>query len=142
MLISELEDLIDCIDILIFEDEPSIFTEEFAIQLVETSLQLMDEFLLLNPHIISEPAFCNILLEEIKDIFYIQMEDHIEMLDNGEDIEDDMNELIEEAFTIFITIFHPDKLIGNIYEHIENNEEESNIIKEKIQKLREMHKPV
>jgi putative phage-type endonuclease len=142
MFISELEDLKDCIDILIFEDEPTIFTEEFAIQLVETALQLMDEFLLLNPHIISEPAFCNILLEEIKDIFYIQMEDHIEMLDNGEDIEDDMNELIEEAFTIFITIFHPDKLIGNIYEHIENNEQEINIIEEKIQKLREMPQPV
>ena len=142
MLISELEDLEDCIDTLIFEDEPSIFTTEFAVQLVETSLQLMDDFVFLNPHIISEPDFCNILLEEIKDIFYIQMEDHIEMLDNGEDIEDDMNELIEDAFNIFITIFHPDKLIGNIYEHIENNEQEINIIEEKIQKLREMPQPV
>ena len=111
MLISELEDLEDCIDILIFEDEPSIFTEEFAVQLVETSLQLMDEFLLLNPHIISEPAFCNILLEEIKDIFFIQMEDHIEMLDNGEDIENDMNELRlknEELSNKFIN-FHDEK---------------------------------
>jgi len=142
MLISELEDLEDCIGTLIFEDEPSIFTEEFAVQLVETALHLMDEFLFLNPHIISEPDFHNIILEEIKDLFYIQMEDQIEMLDNGDDIEDDMNELIEDAFNIFITIFHPDKLIGNIYEHIENNEQENDIIEEKIQKLREIPQPV
>ena len=106
MLLSELDDLEDILDTLVFEDDPSIFNEEYALELVETALHLMDEFVSSNPHIISEPDFQDILLEEIKDIFYIQMEDHIEELYNGDDIEDDMNDLLQDAFYIFISIFH------------------------------------
>ena len=53
MLISELEDLEDILDSLVFEDEPSIFTEGSAVELVETALHLMDEYINLYPHIIS-----------------------------------------------------------------------------------------
>jgi putative phage-type endonuclease len=45
-------------------------------------------------------------LEEIKDIFYIQFEEQILRSDF---IEDDMNELLEEAFNIFITTFYPER---------------------------------
>ena len=67
MFISEIEDLEDIIDTLVFEDEPSIFTEEYAIELVDTALHLMDEYMEYFPHVISEPNFHDILLEEIKD---------------------------------------------------------------------------
>ena len=102
MFISELEDLEDILDTLIFEDEPSIFNEKYAIELVETALHLMDEFISYDSHIISEPNFHDILLDEIKEIFYIQMEEQIEGLYNGDDIEDDMNELLEDAFIIYM----------------------------------------
>ena len=72
MLLSELEELENILDSLVFHDEPSIFDEKNAVEFVETALHLMDEFICLNPHIISEPDFHDILLEEIKDIFYIQ----------------------------------------------------------------------
>jgi hypothetical protein len=94
MFISEIEDLEDITDTLVFEDEPSIFTEEYAIELVDTALHLMDEYMENFPNVISEPNFHDILLEEIKDIFYIQMEDHIDDIDIGDDIEDDMNDLL------------------------------------------------
>ena len=42
MLISELGDLQDITDTLIFQDEPSIFTEENTLQLIETSFYLME----------------------------------------------------------------------------------------------------
>jgi putative phage-type endonuclease len=145
MFISELEDLEDITDTLVFEDEPSIFTEEYAVELVETALHLMDEYMEHFPHCISEPNFHDILLEEIKDIFYIQMEDHIDDLDIGDDIEDDMNELLEDAFNIFITIFHPDKSQDNKDKLIEPevyNDEEINLIEKKIQGLREIPQPV
>ena len=74
MFIHELEDLEECLDEIIFDDEPSIFTEEYAVELVETALHLMDEYLEIYPHTISEPNFREVLLEEIKDIFYIQFE--------------------------------------------------------------------
>jgi len=141
--LEDLEDLEDITDKLVFEDEPSIFTEEYAIELVETALHLMDEYMTYHPTTISEPNFHEILLEEIKDIFYVQMEDHIDDLDIGDDIEDDMNELLEDAFNIFITTFHPERsLEDNIINTKENSQNEINEIEYKIQGLREIPQPV
>jgi len=139
----ELEDLEDITDKLVFDDEPSIFTEEYAIELVETALHLMDDYMIYHPTAISEPNFYDILLEEIKDIFYIQMEDHIDDLDIGDDIEDDMNELLDDAFNIFITTFHTERSIeNNVISFKENNQDEMNEIEYKIQCLRELPQPI
>jgi len=145
----DLDPLNDIMDTLVFEDEPSIFTEEHAVELVETALHLMEEFMSENPTAISEPNFHDILLEEIKEMFYVQMEDHI--LDS-EYIEHDMNDLLEDAFNIYITTFHPERSIiknndsedlDEEYEEVsEINEQESNIIEQKIQSLREIPQPV
>jgi putative phage-type endonuclease len=141
MLISELEDLDDILDSLIFEDEPSIFNDIYAVELVETALHLIDEYINLHPHVISEPDFHDILIEEIKDLFYIQLEEQIETLNNGNDIEDDMNELLEDAFIIFVSTFYPDKLQNHKYDISEYDSEEISLIEEKIQKLREIPQP-
>jgi putative phage-type endonuclease len=143
--LEDLEDLEDITDKLVFEDEPSIFTEEYAVELVETALYLMDEYMEQHPHAISEPNFHEILLEEIKDIFYVQMEDHIDDLDIGDDVEHDMNELLEDAFNIFITTFHPDKSNNSKDKLIESNklnDEELSIIEKKIQILRDIPQPI
>ena len=123
--LSALEDLEDITDKLVFEDEPSIFTEEYAIELVETALHLMDDYMEQHPTAISQPNFHDILLEDIKEIFYVQMEEHIDDLDYGDDIEDDMNELLDDAFNIFITTFHPERSIeNNVTSFKENNQDE------------------
>jgi len=143
--LSDLESLDNILDTLVFDEEPSIFSEEYAVELVETALHLMEEFMGENPTAISEPNFHDILLEEIKEMFYIQMEDHI--LDNDY-IEDDMNDLLKDAFNIYITTFHPERSIENKNDDDENdnkseiNEEEINIIESKIQSLREIPQPV
>ena len=81
MLLSELEELEDIRDELIFDDIPSIFEdEELAIELVETAMHLMDEYIILDPDIISDPEFHYILLEEIEEILCIQMEEKITTL--------------------------------------------------------------
>jgi len=141
--VSDLEDLKDILETLVFEDEPSIFTTELAVDLVETALHLMEEYMLNNPQLISEPDFHEILLEEIKDIFYIQMEDHIEGLDNGEDIEEDMNDLLEDAFQIFITLFHPERTINvSQITNLELCSEDIDELERKIQGLRDIPQPV
>jgi len=142
--IYDLEPLQDILDTLVFEDEPSIFSENYAVDLVETALHLMEEYMAEHPTAISDPNFHEILLEEIKEMFYIQMEDHI--LDSDY-IEDDMNDLLEDAFNIYITTFHPERSIQPIIEEedencSEANVEEINIIKKKIQGLREIPQPV
>lgn len=144
--IFDLGPLEDIQDTLVFEDEPCIFCEEHAVDLVETALHLMEEFMFENPTAISEPNFHDILLEEIKEMFYIQMEDHILQSDY---IEDDMNDLLEDAFNIYITTFHPErsmeqKIINSGEEDHDNEVEdyEENIIQAKIQGLRDIPQPV
>jgi putative phage-type endonuclease len=148
-----LEPLENILESLVFEDEPSIFTEHYAIELVENALYLMEEYMCENPTIITEPDFHDILLEEIKEIFYIQLEDDILESDY---IEDDMNDLLEEALNIYITIFHPERSIKthenydleNTNYDLENtnydleNTNNNTVIHNKIQKLREMPQPL
>ena len=143
--LSDIEPLNDILDTLVFEDEPSIFSEEHANELIETALHLMEEYMTENPTAISEPNFHELLLEEIKDMFYVQFEDQI--LDSDY-VEDDMNDLLEEAFNIYITTFHPERSIeqkmndDDCEEYDEYGEEEMNIIEKKIQALREIPQPV
>ena len=142
MLISELEDLEDILDTLVFEDEPPIFTEEGALELFDSAFNLMEEYIQENPTVISEPNFSEILLEEIQEMFYIQFEDHILESDY---IEEELNDLLEEAFHIFITTFHPDKSTSIEYISIETHvvsEENTDIIEQKIQVLRDIPQPV
>ena len=135
MLICELEDLDNILESLVFDDEPSVFTEEYAVEFVETVLHLMDEYISIESHIISEPQFKEILLDEIKEIFYIQMEDQIEGLFNTNDIEDEMDDLLEDALEIFLTIFYPNT---SCIIKEEMNIDELDIIENKINTLREI----
>ena len=146
--IHELPEMEDILNTLVFEDEPSIFDEDNTIELMETALHLMEEYVIDNPTAISEPDFHEDLLEEIKDIFYIQFEEQILISDF---IEDDLNELLEDAFNIFITTFYPERSnnIGltenttNLIEEDTNITNENNSIKEqKIIGLREIPQPV
>jgi putative phage-type endonuclease len=146
--INELQELEDILDTIVFEDEPSIFDEDNTIELIETALHLMEEYVIDNPTAISEPNFHEDLLEEINDIFYIQFEEQILASDF---IEDDLNELLEDAFNIFITTFYPERsnnivLTENttnvIVEDTNITNENNNIKEQKIIGLREIPQPV
>ena len=143
--IHELEELEDILDTLVFEDEPSIFDEDNTIELMETALHLMEEYVIDNPTAISEPDFHEDLLEEIKDIFYIQFEEQILRSDF---IEDDMNELLEEAFNIFITTFYTERSNNqDLNTVILETETTTNVVdqdlkEQKINGLREIPQPV
>jgi len=146
--INELNDLEDILDELQFEDEPSIFDEKNALDLLESALYLMEDYMNENPTAISEPDFEEDLFEDIKEIFYIQFEEEIL---NSEWVEDDINELLEEAFNIFITTFYPERSL-NIQE-IKNITSEINtmdlsekndkykIIQDKIEHIKQKPQP-
>lgn len=141
MLLSELEDLENIIDSLEFEEEPSIFDEENSIELTETIFHLIEQFLNENPHIISEPDFYEIVLDEIKELFYIQMEDHINSNSNYNDyVEDELDELIEDILKIYIYSFNLDRSMEECKES--HSVSFISALEEKIQKLREIPQPV
>jgi putative phage-type endonuclease len=137
MFIEDLEDLEDILDSLVFEEEPTIFTEEYALELIESAFYLMDEFINENPHIISEPDFNEILLEETKEIFELQMEDII----TSEYVEDDLEDLIEYAFSTFIILFNKERSGDKPIYEIPILDSEIPLIEEKINYLRQIPQP-
>lgn len=137
----KLEDLEDILHTLVFEDEPTIFDESNTIELMETALHLMEEYVIDNPSAISDPDFHEDLLEEIKDIFYIQFEEQIFASDF---VEDDLNELLEDASNIFITTFYPERSSGQETTINVIKEEDTNfnhVKEQKIIGLREIPQP-
>lgn len=136
--IHELEDMEDVLDTLVFEDEPTIFNEDNTLELIETAFHLMEEYMDENPTAISEPDFHENLLEEIKEMFYVQMEEHILESDY---IENDMNDLLEDAFNIFITTFYPERSMDH-HSTIIQTDKDDDIIETKINMLREIPQPV
>jgi len=128
----ELNELENILDSLIFEDEviPNIFDETNALEFIESALYLMEDYMNENPTAISEPDFEEEFLEEIKELFHIQFEDNI--LENDW-VEDDLDDLLEEAFKIFIGTFYPERSISNSVilsvcesQYHEDNESEEN----------------
>jgi len=140
--LNDLEDLKDILDTLVFEDEPDFFTDETILEFIETALHLMNEFVTNCPNIISEPNFYEIILEEVTELFYIQVEDLIDI----DDIEEDIEELLKQALNIFIILFYPERSIqtnevnNEIKQPFENNN--NYILEKKIQALRELPQPV
>jgi putative phage-type endonuclease len=137
--INELQELEDILDTLVFEDEPSIFDEDNTIELIESALHLMEEYVIDNPTAISEPDFHEDLLEEIKDIFYIQFEEEILRSDF---VEDDLNELLEDAFNIFITTFYPERSNNIVLTETTTIVIDQDFKEQKIIGLREIPQPV
>ena len=109
----DLHDLENILDSLIFDDEviPNIFDDEAnVLDLIESALYLMEDYMNENPTAISDPDFEEEFLEDVKELFYLQFEDDI--LENDW-VEDDLNDLLEEAFKIFIGTFYPERSISN-----------------------------
>jgi len=107
--LKDLHDLENILESLVFEDEiiENIFDDENnALELIESALYLMEDYVNENPTAISEPDFEEEFLEDIKELFYIQFEE--EILENTW-VEDDLNEVLEEAFKIFIGTFYPER---------------------------------
>jgi len=100
--LNELPELEDISDELVFEDEPTIFDEDYTLQFVESTFYLMDDYMKENPSAITEPDFEEVFLEDIKEIFYVQFEEEIL---NSDFVEDDLNDILEDAFQIYMTTF-------------------------------------
>ena len=147
--INELEELYNIIDDIIPEEDPLFFIdEENTLDFIEAALILMDAYIDENPTAVSEPDFTESFIESVKELFFIQFEEHIYL---NEDIEDDMNDILTDAFDIYFEIFYQgrSKSMVSITESIESVDPDNqtqpqynNIIQEKINYLRSIPQPV
>ena len=60
--------LIDVTDLIVPEEEPKYFNDEVSLELYQTCLYLMEEFIITHPSIIADPDFDEIFDENIKEI--------------------------------------------------------------------------
>jgi len=158
--LNELTELENILESLIFEDEviPIICDENNALDLIESTLYLMEDYMIQNPTVISEPDFEEQFLKDIKELFYIQFEEDI--IEN-EYIEEELNDLIDEAFKIYIGTFCPERSslnnnnnslseseINNYCEVNENSENNINkknninLILDKIEHIKQKPQPI
>ena len=159
MSISDLEDILDTLDNLVEsaseDDEHEInqqqhqqqqqepFSEEDALELIETALHLMDEFVQETPSTVTHPRFREMICDEIKHIFQAQLEGEFEEDDDEDENAEDasaLNELLEIAFSIFILLLYPERSCSDAPASEITSSAES-VIETNIQRLRAILQP-
>ena len=143
--INELEELENIIDKIIPEEYPLFFIEEKnTIDFIESALELMDIYIEENPTAVSEPDFHECFVDSIKELFFIQFEEQIYF---NEDIEDDMNDILDDAFNIYFESFYQGRTSNNIeneeiVETVFQNNNINTLNQIKIEYLRTLPQPV
>jgi len=142
--INELEELQNIIDDIIPEEDPLFFIdEESTIDFIETALMLMDVYIEENPTAVSETDFYDSFVDSVKELLLTQFEDHIDL---NEDIEDDMIDILNDAFDIYFETFYQGRSksmlpITETNELVEIDVQTNNILQEKIDYLRAIPQP-
>ena len=89
-----MEDLIDITDQIIPVEDPKFFNDDEALELYQTCIYLMEEFINDNPKIITEPEFDDIFDENIIEL----MKSHFDFdIFYNDEAEEEMEEIIEKA---------------------------------------------
>jgi len=141
---NDLNDLENIIDLIEPDEYIPYFNDENICDFIETILHLMDIYIEENPTAISEPDFNEFILDEIKDILYIQFEEQLYL---NEEFENELDDLLDDAVEIyFLTIcssrnFKNNIIYDNTIETIYNNIIKSKIISEKLEYLRNIPQP-
>ena len=99
------------------EIENELWKEENIIELMETLLELMNEYLLENKTAISDPDFDETFLEDIKELFLLQLEEMFKgplfsfglNHDLEETFEEEFDIILKETMKIFYSIYIPER---------------------------------
>lgn len=99
-----MDELVDVTDSIKPEEDPKYFNDDECLELHEMCLNLMEEFILDNHHLILEPDFDETFDENINELMHAHFDFDIFYND---DAEDEMNEIIEHAKQTFFHSFMP-----------------------------------
>ena len=118
MLLSDLDmkDLEDITDLITAEEAPSLFTDTEQCDLVETAMQLMDDYITENPSDILEPDFHDVMMESVTELFTpLLVPDFFANVVNAADIRDDIDELLESAADLFYATLMPPRSFSDTF---------------------------
>ncbi len=108
-------ELIDITDLIIPDEDTPYFNVDESMELYQTCLHLMEEFIRDNPTVITEPDFEDMFNENISELMHAHFE--LDIFYN-DDAEDEMEDIIEHAKQEFFNYFipprsYPDTIILN-----------------------------
>ena len=130
-----LDELIDITDKIIVEEDTTYFNDDEALELYQTCIHMMEEFIKENPKVITEPDFEEIFDENIEEL----MNSHFDNdLLYTEEAEEELEEIIEHAKNDFFKDFIPPRSYPNT---IILKEPEHKLINEKINHLKNKPQP-
>jgi putative phage-type endonuclease len=128
------KDLVNIIDLIIPDEDP-FFNEEDSIELYETCLHIMEEFIKANPTIITDPEFEDIFDDNINELMTSLFESDVFYNDEAEE---ELEEIIEQAKTDFFKDFMP---IRSYHGSIILEEPDYEYVKEQIAFLKSKPQP-
>lgn len=129
-----LNELIDITDKIIVEDV-KYFNDDEALELYQTCIDMMEEFIKDNPKVITEPDFEEIFDENIKELMNSHFDDD---LFYTEEAEEEMEYIIERAKNDFFKDFIPNRSYPNTFIL---KEPDHTLISEKINNLKNKPQP-
>jgi putative phage-type endonuclease len=116
MLISELPELENVLDDIVPQND-AYYNEEEAIEIYDTCIHLMEEYIDLHPSIISEPDFHDIFYEDVEEIIKSHFEDDLCFA------EEELDSIIENAFDDFFEDYMPPRSFEDTFIITEPNHE-------------------
>jgi putative phage-type endonuclease len=128
-------ELIDITDNIIAEEDTTYFNDEEAIELYQTCIHIMEEFIKENPKVITEPDFEEIFDENIEELMNAHFDSDVFYT---EEAEEEMEEIIEHAKNDFFIDFIPPRSYPNT---LILKDPDCEIIKNKIDILRKKPQP-
>ena len=99
-----MESLIDVTHLIVPEEEPKYFQEDESLEIYQTCIELMDEFVKDHPTAIAEPDFEETFDENISSLMHSQFDFDVFYTD---DAQEEMDEIIEHAKHDFFKHFIP-----------------------------------
>ena len=121
MFMNELPELDNIIDTIRYEDCAGVLSFDEQKELVETSMDLINEYIDNNPTAITEPDFHEEMIENI-----IELLEYNPMFDN---CKDEINIIVEFASEMFYDTIMPERSEGETFETDYSIKEHSNITK-------------
>jgi putative phage-type endonuclease len=113
MLLSDLDDLEDILDDIFPEDETPSFSENEETDIINSCMQLMSDYIDANPFAISEPDFHETMIENVKELIFMNYDNFFQ---TNSEMEDELDELIEIASDMFYLHFIPKRSFPYTFE--------------------------
>jgi putative phage-type endonuclease len=128
MLLGDLEDLDDILDDITAAEfiTEKVFSAEEETDIIDTCVQLMSDYVDENPRAISDPDFHEIMLENVKDIMFMNYDNFFQ---TNSDIEDELDELIDIAADMFYLHIMPRRSYNDTFEKKMSEKERDRVIK-------------